>query len=86
MRPLMIAAALALVAAVPVQAQPAEGHKPEAPKAACHGADGKAAPCKSTKAAPKTKATMSMITRCRDVTSHQLAKCGGPNAEPVPAN
>ena len=88
MRPLMIAAALAVLAAAPVQAQPADGHKPKAPKTACHGADGKAAPCasKAAKGAPKTRTTMSMITRCRDINSHQLTKCGGPNAEPVPAN
>jgi len=87
MRPLMIAAALALVAAVPVRAQSAEGHKPT-PKTACHGADGKAAPCppKPAKGASKTKTTMPMITQCRDVISHRIAKCGGPNAEPVPAN
>jgi len=91
MRPLMIAAALALLAAVPVKAQPADGKKPEAAKAACHSADGKAAPC-TPKAAPsaakaaKTKVAMPMITRCRDITSHQLTKCTRPNAEPVPAN
>lgn len=87
MRPLMIAVALAVLAAAPVQAQPADSHKPVAPKAACRGADGKAAPCASKAAkAPKTRTTMSMITRCRDINSHQLTKCGGPNAEPVPAN
>ena len=85
MRPLLIAAALALAAAAPVQAQ-SDDHKPDAPKAACHGADGKAQPCAHHKSAAKTKAAMPMITRCRDITSHQLAKCGGPNAEPVPAN
>jgi hypothetical protein len=85
----MIAAVLALAAALPVQAQEGDGHKPVATKAACKGADGKAAPCTrkpprgAVKAAP---ASMPMITRCRDVTSHRLAKCGGPNAEPVPAN
>jgi hypothetical protein len=88
MRPLMIAAALALVAAVPVRAQPADGHKPAAPKAACHGADGKAAPCprKPAKAAANARTVMPMITHCRDVISHRTTKCGGPNAEPVPSN
>jgi hypothetical protein len=90
MRPLLIAAApvlvvWALAAAAPVQAQPG-GHKPDAPKAACHGADGKAQPCAPKKHASKTRAAMPMISQCRDVTSHQLTKCGGPNAEPVPAN
>jgi hypothetical protein len=88
MRPLMIAAALALAAAAPVQAQPADGHRPEAQKAACHGANGKPVPCppKPAKASPKARAAIPMISRCRDVISHQAAKCGGPNAEPVPAN
>ena len=87
MRPLMIAAALALVAAVPVKAESADGKKPETAKAACHSAEGKAAPCapKGAKSA-KTKVAMPMITRCRDITSHQLTKCTSPNAEPVPAN
>ncbi len=85
MRPLLIAAALALAAAAPVRAQP-DDHKPSAPKAACHGADGKAQPCPPKKGASKTKAAMPMITRCRDITTHQLTKCGGPSAEPVPAN
>jgi hypothetical protein len=86
MRPLMIAAALALAAAVPAWAQSAESHKPAAPKAACHGADGKAQPCARKKAPAKTRVATPMITSCRDVISHQPAKCGGPNAEPVPAN
>jgi hypothetical protein len=85
MRPLMIAAALALAAAQ-AQAQPAERHKP-APKAACHAADGKARPCApKTSRAAKTRVATPMITSCRDVISHQAARCGGPNAEPVPAN
>jgi hypothetical protein len=87
MRPLMIVAALAVLAAAPVQAQEADGHKPAAPKAACRSADGKAAPCAAkAKGVRKTPAATSMITRCRDINSHQLTKCGGPNAEPVPAN
>ncbi|MGZ3275571.1 MAG: hypothetical protein ACXU82_01285 [Caulobacteraceae bacterium] len=89
MRPLMIAAALAMLAAVPAQAQTADSHKPAAPKAAaCRDADGKAAPCgpKAAKRTRKTGTAMPMITRCRDITSHQLTKCGGPSAEPVPAN
>jgi hypothetical protein len=86
MRPQLIAAALVLAAAQ-AQAQPADSHKPAAPKAACHGADGKARPCapKANRAA-KTKVATPMITNCRDVISHQPARCGGPNAEPVPAN
>jgi hypothetical protein len=90
MRPLLIVAApivvvWALAAAVPVQAQP-DDHK--AGKAACQGADGKAAPCphKTAKAPSKARVSTPMISRCRDVISHQAAKCGGPNAEPVPAN
>jgi len=90
MRPLLIAAApifvvWALAAAAPVQAQ-TDSHKPEAAKAVCHSADGKAQPCAPKKRASKTKAAMPMISQCRDITSHQLTKCGGPNAEPVPAN
>ena len=85
MRPLLIAAALALAAAAPVQAQP-DDHKPDPAKAACHSADGKTQPCAHKKGAAKTKLATPMITRCRDITSHQLTKCGGPNAEPVPAN
>jgi hypothetical protein len=88
MRPLLIAAALSLAAAAPVRAQPDE-HKPDAPKAAaCHGSGGKAAPCphKAGKASSKARVSTPMISRCRDVISHQTAKCGGPNAEPVPAN
>lgn len=84
MRLQLIVAAL-ILAAAPVQAQPGDSHKPDAPTAACHGADGKARPCAPKKPA-RVKAATPMITRCRDVTSHQLAKCGGPNAEPVPAN
>ena len=86
MRPLMIAAALALTAGVPAWAEPTDSHKPAAPKAACHAADGKAQPCAPKKAAGKTKVATPMITSCRDVISHQPARCGGPNAEPVPAN
>ncbi|HEY4028835.1 MAG TPA: hypothetical protein VGM25_00700 [Caulobacteraceae bacterium] len=88
MRPLMIAAVLALAAALPAQAQEGDGHKPVAAKAVCHVGAGKAAPCakKPAKGAAKTPTSMPMITRCRDITSHRLAKCGGPNAEPVPAN
>jgi hypothetical protein len=88
MRPLMFAAALALAAAAPALAQPAEGSKPAAPKTACHTAEGKAAPCapKAVKPPAKAKIATPMITHCRDVISHQAAKCGGPNAEPVPAN
>ena len=92
MRPMLIAAALALLAAAPVQAQNLDASKPETPKAAskasCHTADGKAQPCaqKTARRAPKTRVATPMITRCRDVVSHQLAKCGGPTAEPVPAN
>ena len=85
MRPLLIAAALALAAALPAKAGPADGHKP-APKAACHAPDGKARPCAPKKGAFKTRIATPMITTCRDVISHQPAKCGGPNAEPVPAN
>ena len=86
MRPSMIAAAVALLAAAPAWAQPAESHKPAAQKAVCHKAEGKAAPCPAKKAASKTRIATPMITSCRDVISHQPAKCGGPNAEPVPAN
>jgi hypothetical protein len=85
MRPLLIAAALSLTAALPAWAEPADGHKPE-PKAACHAADGKAKPCAPKKAVGRTRVATPMITSCRDVISHQPAKCGGPNAEPVPAN
>jgi len=81
MRPLLIAAVLVLAAA-PVLAQPADSHR----KAACHGADGQVQPCPRKKGAPKTGSATPMITRCRDITSHQLTRCGGPNAEPVPAN
>jgi hypothetical protein len=92
MRPLLIAAALALAAAAPALAQTAEDHKPAPAKAACRAADGKAAPCASKalqgsgKAPSRAKVATPMITRCRDVISHQAAKCGGPNAEPIPAN
>jgi hypothetical protein len=86
MRPLLIVAAV-LIAAAPALAQSAEEHKADAPKAACHAADGKAAPCPRKPARPaKAKISTPMITNCRDVISHQPAKCGGPNAEPVPAN
>ena len=90
MRPLLIAAApvlvvWALAAAGPVQAQ-SDSRKPDAPKAACHGSSGAAQPCAPKKHAAKTRAAMPMISQCRDITSHQLTKCGGPNAEPVPAN
>ena len=87
MRPLLIAAALVLTIAAPVRAQ-SEDHKTDAAKAACHGADGKDAPCprKPAKASSRARVSTPMISRCRDVISHQVAKCGGPNAEPVPAN
>jgi hypothetical protein len=87
MRPLLIAAALTLAAA-PTLAQTPEGKKPAAPKAACHAPDGKPAPCapKPVKGAAKARIATPMITSCRDVISHQPARCGGPNAEPVPAN
>jgi hypothetical protein len=90
MRPPLIVAALifvvwAVAAAAPVQAQ-SDSRKPEAPKAACHGADGKAQPCAPKKRPSKTRTAMPMISQCRNITSHQLTRCGGPNAEPVPAN
>ena len=88
LRTLMIAAALAFATAAPVHAQTADAPKAESHAKTCHGADGKAAPCaaKARKGTPKTKVATPMISQCRDVISHQLARCGGPNAEPVPAN
>ena len=90
MRPLLIAAApifvvWALAAAAPAQAR-SDSRKPDAPKAACHSADGKAQPCAPKRHATKARVSTPMISQCRDITSHQLTKCGGPNAEPVPAN
>jgi hypothetical protein len=57
-------------------------------KTACRGAGGKARPCASrTRKGPsKARVATPMISQCRDVISHRLARCGGPNAEPVPAN
>jgi hypothetical protein len=90
MRVLLIAAVLTLAAAPALAqtslSQTGEDHKTEAPKAACHAADGKPCPKKPAKPAAKAKVSTPMISRCRDVISHQAAKCGGPNAEPVPAN
>jgi len=85
MRVLLIAAVLTLAAA-PTLAQSADDHKPDAPKAACRASEGKPCPKKPAKPATKAKLSTPMITQCRDVISHKAAKCGGPNAEPVPAN
>ena len=74
MRILMLVAALALVAAAPGHGQ-AESGKVRRP--AAHSA--------KTPAGAKGR-TPPMIARCRDVITHRFAKCGGPNAEPVPAN
>lgn len=84
MRLLMIAAALAVLGA-PARAEPAEGRKPAAAKPACRALRDKAAHCPA-RGAPKARVSMPMISRCRDVVSHQITRCGGPNAEPVPAN
>jgi len=71
MRIVMLAAALAVIAAAPGHAESGKG------RCAAHGPS--ARPCAKVRTPP-------VIGKCRDVISHRFAKCGGPNAEPVPAN
>ena len=58
----------------------------DAPKA-CHSAAGKTVACPKVrrKRAPADNGAAS-VARCRDIHSHLFTRCGGPNAEPVPAN
>ena len=79
--------AVVLFAATPSFAQTADAPKTET-KARCHDAAGKAKACPK---APKKRGAhidpgTSSFARCRDIVSHRFTKCGGPNAEPVPAN
>ncbi len=85
MRGLVIAAAV-LGLASPAWAQAGES-KP-APKAACAKAGDKAAkPCARPTRKRKNDGTDDApALRCRDVRSHSFTRCGGPYAEPVPAN
>ena len=70
----MLAAALAVSAAAPGPGRAQSG------QARCPAAHGHAArTCAKARKPP-------VIARCRDVISHRFARCGGPNAEPVPAN
>jgi len=79
---LIAAAALAL--ATPSFAQTGDAPKPA--KAACHDAAGKAKACPKPPKRARVDNGTSSFARCRDVVSHRFTKCGGPNAEPVPAN
>jgi hypothetical protein len=86
MRALALAVVL-LLAAPPSIARTADAPKAET-RAACHDANGKTKACPK---APRKKVApvgngSSAFARCRDVVSHRFTKCGGPNAEPVPAN
>jgi hypothetical protein len=82
MRALAIAV-VALALSAPAYAQTSDGPKP-APKAACHDADGKPAKC-ATKKRKNDGTDDTHGLRCRDVRTHLFTKCGGPYAEPVPA-
>lgn len=69
----LAAAALVLGLAAGAQAQTLDK------KGKCHGPDGKFAKmevCKAAAPAPQ---------HCRDAKTKKFAKCGAPNAEPVPA-
>ena len=72
---LMMATVLALAVAAPaVQAQQIDSN------GKCHGADGKPA-----KVSVCTKSMRAPPMKCRDIRTQKSTKCGGPNAEPLPA-
>jgi hypothetical protein len=84
MRLLVLAAAiLALGGAAYAQT----GDAPKA-KAACQasGKPAKGSACARKRKNDGTDDGAVSISRCRDVRSHRFTKCGGPYAEPVPAN
>lgn len=87
---ILAVAALSLALGAPAFAQTKDDAKP-AVAAACHGSSGKTARCAPAK--PRKKKPVSddglkaqSFTQCRDVRTHSATKCGGPYAEPVPAN
>ncbi len=57
------------------------------PPKVCHDEDGKtvASAKPKKKHAPVDNGTSS-FAHCRDIHPHLFTRCGGPNAEPVPAN
>ena len=83
MRALSVAA-LVLALAAPAHAQTSDAPAKPA-KAACHDADGKPAKCTKKRKNDGTDAGENGGLRCRDVRTHRFTKCGGPYAEPVPA-
>jgi hypothetical protein len=81
-----IAAALILALGAPACALAQDASKP-ATAAACHAKAGKCAPAKPRKKPASTEGMKAQsISQCRDVRTHSFTKCGGPYAEPVPAN
>jgi hypothetical protein len=77
----------AVAALVLALCAPAYAQTPDAPakpaKATCHDADGKPAKCVKKRRNDGTDNASAL--RCRDVRTHRFTKCGGPYAEPVPA-
>jgi hypothetical protein len=68
-------------------AQTAESSKPASTAVACHAKSAKCASAKPRKKAASTDGMKAQsISQCRDVRTHRFTKCGGPYAEPVPAN
>ena len=76
--------ALVLALASPALAQTTDAPKPAA-KAACRDVAGQPKACRKAPKKPGAGAGSASILRCRDVVSHRFTKCGGPTAEPVPA-
>ena len=74
-------AALVLALGAPAYAQTSDAPKPA--KTTCHDADGKPAKCARKRKNDGTDDAPA--ARCRDVRTHRFTKCGGPYAEPVPA-
>jgi len=76
---------LTLALGAPAFAQANDAAKPAS--AACQAKSGKCAPAKAHKKAASSDGMKAQsISQCRDVRTHRFTKCGGPYAEPVPAN
>ena len=75
-------ATVILALSAPAYAQTTDAPSKPA-KATCHDADGKPAKCARKRKSDGTDDAPA--ARCRDVRTHRFTKCGGPYAEPVPA-
>jgi hypothetical protein len=83
-------AALILSLGTPAVVQAENASKP-ASASACHAEADKTAKCAPAKPRKKKPASdeglrAQSFTQCRDVRTHSPTKCGGPYAEPQPAN